>query len=132
MMERGDDAGRAGLRGVFEADRIVRSEPTPSLKHASLPRRLPSASRRFAESAPTPSSSPLATPLGSSPRAFTQLEFNGIVHPVPWGRRVLRLRETGEGKSKPWGRKIQARGRKIQGLSFRESSLFKELRQSPT
>jgi hypothetical protein len=35
-----------------------------------------------------------------------------------------------EGRSKPSGRKIQARGKELQALSFRESSLFKELRRA--
>ena len=33
MMERRDDAGRAGLRSMFQSDRIVRPEPAPGLKH---------------------------------------------------------------------------------------------------
>ena len=37
MMQRRDDAGRAGLRGVFQSDRIVRPEPAPGLKHGSCP-----------------------------------------------------------------------------------------------
>ena len=37
VMERADDAGGAGLTDIFEADRIVRPEPAPSLQHASLP-----------------------------------------------------------------------------------------------
>ena len=35
VMERADDAGRAGLTHIFQADRIVRPEPAPSLQHAS-------------------------------------------------------------------------------------------------
>src|SRR5208282_6056258 len=67
--------------------------------------------------------------------AFTQveftlllMEFSGAAEFSFDAKRGKENPSLKEGKSKPWERKIQASGRKIQGLSFRELSLFKGLR----